>query len=1145
MEDNGKQNDRRISNPYPKKTGESWEDMLDGFRRADEMSGISNPASGGGVADDLQNEGSGDIEIHSLGDLGLFEESSAEKPGRDGEELVLPVRSRIPEDSQDVPEDMADRRTRVIRTGARQPASGQNLSRQEDGLSISANAADSLFTASDAFSNNDDTSGDEAFTEADLEEAVFGLGTAEEPAAQETFGSISSGAAAGSEGAPAGSGEAAAGGEAGDGGDTGRHIFRKNKMSDTNTKKKKKSRVKTVIKILVLLAVIGILAGGAFTAYVVMTSPTIDTNSIYTLISQPSTMYDANGEVLESTSTAEYRDNINIDEMPENLKNAVIAIEDKTFYSHHGFNFIRIFGAIKESITSGGQVSGTSTITQQLARNLYLTSERSMTRKIREAYYTVVLERNLTKDQILEAYLNTISLGYNAYGVQAAAQMYFSVDAKDLTLGECAVFASIPKSPSHNAPLKRYYINEVPEGADVVHQDDTYAVVYNDGFQDRQHAVLKNMLEQEMITQAEYDAAMAEDIRAELNPKFDTTSSISSYFTDYCLDEVTNDLMKEFKIDEAAANDMIYKDGLKIYTTLDLNMQKKAEAIFNQSSNFPGITKIKKDGNKNIVTKGGKIMLYSKDTYFNSDGSFSFGPEEYTANADGGITILKGHRVNIYETKASDGTKIPQMEFKNMYAYVDGLLNSIEGGYMVGIDTQFLSRDGDGNLVISGEFVKAHPEYFTFDGRGATVSADNIRLRQNTVQPQGSMVVTDYSNGQIKVMVGGRGTSGKMLYNRANSTRQPGSSIKPIGVYGPAIQSGVDKGTVWTAGSTVDDSENIVNGKVWPKNWYTGYRGLVSLRTCVEQSINVTAVRVWNSIGASYSVQMLKDNGITSIVESGDVNDLNPAALALGGMTKGITPIQMASAYGTFPNGGTYVEPVSYTKVEDADGNTILTKTPYSKQVYNEGVAFIMTDILRTTVSRGIAGGAAFSGQPVGGKTGTTTDNYDAWFVGFTPQFAASVWIGNDVNLELTKGSGAAAALWSKVMREVTSGMPYGSFKSKPSNVYVGPDGEYYVTGTKRHGGAAEYASGQVIQEEEEVTEEEVTEPENGEETTENGNAGEPVDNAGGNNTGETGGTGNEEGGLPASNPGGEAGGEQTTPVPVNPSPPHGVVNDN
>ena len=333
------------------------------------------------------------------------------------------------------------------------------------------------------------------------------------------------------------------------------------------------------------------------------------------------------------------------------------------------------------------------------------------------------------------------------------------------------------------------------------------------------------------------------------------------------------------------------------------------------------------------------------------------------------------------------------------------------------------------------------------------------------------MVVTDFATGQIKVMVGGRSLKGRLLYNRADNPRQPGSSIKPIAVYGPAIQSGVDLGTGWTAGSTIEDSPNYVNGKLWPKNWYSQYKGWITLRTCVEQSVNIPSVRLLQNIGENYAIEYLKKNGVTTVVEDGDANDKNPAALALGGMTNGISPIEMAAAYGTFPNGGVHVEPTTYTKVTDSQGNILLEKEPAETRVYDEGVAFIMTDILRTTVSNGIAGRASIGVAPVGGKTGTTNDNYDAWFVGFTPQYSASVWIGNDVNIELSQGSAAAATLWSKVMRQIAPKATTTSFRSMPDNVYVS-GGEYFVKGTAR--------TGQPVSAYEEETDEEVLYDENG-----------------------------------------------------------------
>lgn len=823
------------------------------------------------------------------------------------------------------------------------------------------------------------------------------------------------------------------------------------KMAKKKAKKTKKPLWRRIIKWIFALMLVSVLAGGAFVTYVILMTPSIDTNNIYDMIHQPSVIYDDQGNELESVSTAELRENISIERMPQQLRNAFLAIEDKTFYEHHGFNVIRIIGAIKEGVFNGGHVSGTSTVTQQLAKNLYLSSERSLTRKIREAYYTVILEKNLTKDQILEAYLNCITFGYNSYGVEAAANSYFGKDVGDLTLAQCATLAAIPKNPSHNAPLKRYPTENVePGNPNIILTDSTYTTVYNDGYKNRQELVLKNMLEQKMISQSEYDEAIAEDIRAELAPSSEKNASITSYFADYCISEVKNDLMREYKLDEKEASNMIYQNGLKIYSTLNVSMQAAAEEKFAISSNLPSVTGLRRDGNRNILNSSGKIILYNKDTYFNSDGSFTLKPGEYVRQGDGSLAILAGHRLNIYNTE-SNGTNNVQIEFKDLYTYQDNLFYCIQGGYFTELSSESISKDADGNAVISADFMAKNPSYFIEDADGINISSAHFTLRQMTIQPQAAMVVTDYTNGQIKVMVGGRSLKGRLLYNRAINPRQPGSSIKPIGVYGPAIQSGVEKNTQWTAGTTIEDSENIVNGRVWPHNWYSEYKGWITLRTCVEQSVNVPSVRLLNDIGTDYSVRYLKANGISTIVESGPVNDMSAAALALGGMTKGISPIEMASAYGTFPNGGEYVAPVSYTRIEDAEGNVLIEKKPYTKQVYDKGVAYIMTDILQTTVTRGIAGKAAFGSQPVGGKTGTTTDNYDAWFVGFTPQFSASVWIGNDVNIELSQGSSAAAALWSKVMKELTSGMPYGSFKKRPDNVYI-QNGEFFVKGTSPSG---------------------------------------------------------------------------------------------
>ncbi|MBR2736312.1 MAG: PBP1A family penicillin-binding protein [Firmicutes bacterium] len=831
-------------------------------------------------------------------------------------------------------------------------------------------------------------------------------------------------------------------------------------------KKKKKRKLRYRILLwLFLIILAAVLAVAGYVAYVVITAPTIDTSRIYDLLNTTSMVYDDNGDELEAVGTAESRTLVTYDEIPDILKNSFIAIEDKTFYEHSGFNIVRVIGAVRNSIFSGDRIGGTSTITQQLARNLYLSSERSIDRKIKEAYYTLILENDLTKNQILEAYLNTIYLGNNSSGVKAAAKSYFGLDdLNQLSIAECAMLASIPKSPSANSPIKKVEMGKVDEEADGVlgeTSDGSYVYMYSDGYRSRQELVLKNMKEQGFITAEEYKQAMDESIQDELKPTEPLQSNVTTYFSDYCLDEVTEDLMAEYDIDESTAANMVYNKGLKIFSTLNVEMQEIAEEQFSLSGNFPSVTNLHRDSSRNITGTGKKrstIILYYKDNYFKDDGSFVLSEDEFKMDDKGNLVILKGNRLNIYRTSSDK----PQIEFKKMYDYQNYQFTTIDGGYFPQLEYRYLSFDDDGNAVVSKKFLDANPDFFQIDDEKGTASIaeGNYELSQSSIQPQGAMVISDFKTGQIKVMVGGRGdNSGKMLYNRAIQSRQPGSSIKPIAVYGPAIESGVDKGTRYTAGSTVEDSPTR-NG--WPKNWYSGYRGYVTLRTAVEQSINVVSVKIVNDIGYDYSVEMLKKNGVSSITErSGDSEgDYNPAALGLGGMLKGISPMEMAAAYGTFANGGVHIDPTTYTKVEDSQGNVILESHPEETQVYDEGVAWIMTDILRTTVTRGIAGSASIGVQPVAGKTGTTSDNFDAWFVGLTPQYAVSCWIGNDVNIQLSRGSAAAAALWSRVMRRECAKLDYGSFGSPPDDVYSS-GGEYYVNGTKSSGKAATWKSGQ------------------------------------------------------------------------------------
>ena len=313
--------------------------------------------------------------------------------------------------------------------------------------------------------------------------------------------------------------------------------------------------VKKVLKWVVMFGIAMCVFVWIYAFTVIANTPKIDPDNIYDYLPESSVLLDDQGEVIESLYLdGSNRTNISYDEMPEDLINAVVAIEDKTFWKHHGFNITRIFGAIKESLTSGGGISGTSTITQQLARNVYLSetkSVRSLSRKISEAYYTVILESNLTKEEIMEAYLNSIYLGNNSYGVQSAAQSYYNKDAKDLDLVECVSLAALPKAPDSYALVKKRDAAEgdagLEENQPIIYENSDYIYYYNgDASKDRREATLRLMEEQGYITAEEHEKALATDLKDKLDVVASSASSGTSYFVDYMIEQVTDDLIEKY-----------------------------------------------------------------------------------------------------------------------------------------------------------------------------------------------------------------------------------------------------------------------------------------------------------------------------------------------------------------------------------------------------------------------------------------------------------------------------------------------------------------------------------------------------------------------------------------------------------------------
>jgi len=850
------------------------------------------------------------------------------------------------------------------------------------------------------------------------------------------------------------------------------NIENPNDKSNQTKKKKSKKKRKIIFRSILLVIITAIIvAGGAVAGMlfgIIKSAPEIDPTKVLTNLTESSVILDESGTEIEQIHDPnENREIVELKNMPEHLQQAFIAIEDHRFEDHPGIDIRRIFGSLLYNFKVGdAKAQGASTITQQLVKNIYLTNEKSWERKIKEMYLAIKVEQKLSKDQILENYLNTIPLGQSSYGVQTAAYTYFSKDVSELTLAESALLAGAAKSTVKYAPFNRYNLedtNGIPE-KDIVGYvfigSVQYACIYNQDAIDRQKVILDRMLDLEWITQEEYDSAIGEDMHVALKPGQTKIEGISSTSMDYVKEKVIEDLMTSQGMSYEEAENYIYRGGLKITTTIDINMQKSLESSYNNFAElFLGAAPTGEkpiaqnwkyfkwsgdsstgslDSAYNILDENGQLIYYDKINIMDEDQSIYLNSNEYSFD-DSGNLVINSKKFNIYSTT---------VDVVDCYT-IDDKLNFVShsiGGLNIGNNYEVIEQKGTkGSFKILNNYVTKNPEMFK-------VGSDNV-LRipagyffyqeKGTVQPQSATVIMDYKTGKIKAMIGGRDIEGSKTFNRAaDAARQPGSTIKPLSVYLPSLDLG------YSAAYILDDLPRYnEKGERWPKNWYEykdiKYWGKQTLRKSIEQSINTNAVSMLEKIGVDASMDSLKKLGLIntenvendtfiSPEENASNNDVNLASLGLGGLTKGFSPLAMTAAYGAIANDGVYIEPIAYTKVVNNKGEVILENIPETHVVVSPEVASLMKDILRSTVNPGLSYRAKLPdrlGIEVAGKTGTTQANGDFWFMGFSPYYVGGIWVGNDnVQMKLSGDSGATARLWSGIMTPIHEGLAPAKF---------------------------------------------------------------------------------------------------------------------
>ena len=711
------------------------------------------------------------------------------------------------------------------------------------------------------------------------------------------------------------------------------------------------------VSLIALCIAVTCLGVGSFRG-VIDTAPDVDDIDIMPLGYATFLYDDAGNQIRKLAAPDSNRLPVTLDQIPVDLQHAVVAIEDERFYEHNGIDVKGILRAGMKALTTGDFSEGASTITQQLLKNNVFTNWTSestqlerFTRKIQEQYLAVQVEKKTDKDTILENYLNTINLGAGSYGVQAAARQYFDKDVWDLNLSECATLAGITQNPTKFNPI-----------------------INPDSNRKRRKEVLQHMLDQNYITQDQYDEALADDvysrIQAAQEKNSSTENTVYTYFEDELTDQIINDLMNIKGYTKKQATNLLYSGGLKVYTTQDSKIQNILDEEYADPSNYPDTVQYELDYALTVTDPNGNQVNYSKEML--------------------------------------------QLYFQNEDPDFDLLFDSPEDGQTY-VDKYKASILANGSKVLA-ERVNFAP------------------------QPQSSMSVIDQHTGYVKALIGGRGEkTASLTLNRAtDTTRQPGSTFKIVSTYAPALN---EKGM--TLATTFEDEPYEYPDGSPVNNATRSYNGTTTIRTAIQNSINVVAVKCLEKVTPELGLKYLDNFGFTTLAHgteadkdaNGNVwSDAN-LATALGGITRGVTNVELCASYAAIANNGNYIKPIYYTKILDHNGNVLIENTAAERSVIKESTAFLLTSAMEDVVKQGTGTACQLDNMPVAGKTGTTEAYNDLWFVGYTPYYTCAVWSGYDNNEKLPDyARNFHKALWKKVMTRIHEGLPSKEFE-KPASV--------------------------------------------------------------------------------------------------------------